>query len=51
MSATERALRPAAQRVVLRHSALTRICHWINAICFFALFVLTLLLGYLLASR
>jgi thiosulfate reductase cytochrome b subunit len=37
MSATERALHPVAQRVVLRHSALTRICHWINAICFFAL--------------
>ena len=37
MTAAERALRPAAQRVVLRHSALTRICHWINAVCFFAL--------------
>ena len=37
MTAAERALRPAAQRVVLRHSALTRICHWINAIAFFAL--------------
>ena len=37
MSAAERLLRPAARRVVLRHSALTRICHWINAICFFAL--------------
>ena len=37
MSAAERLLRPAAQRVVLRHSALTRICHGVNAICFFAL--------------
>ena len=37
MTGAERALRPAAQRVVLRHSALTRICHWINALCFFAL--------------
>ncbi len=37
MTAAERALRPAAQRLVLRHSALTRICHWINAIAFFAL--------------
>jgi thiosulfate reductase cytochrome b subunit len=36
MTSAARALRPA-QRVVLRHSALTRICHWINAICFFAL--------------
>jgi thiosulfate reductase cytochrome b subunit len=24
-------------RVIYRHSPLTRICHWINAICFFAL--------------
>jgi len=37
MSAVGPAIRPAAPRVVLRHSALTRICHWINAICFFAL--------------
>ena len=37
MPAAERALRPAARRVVLRHSALTRICHAVNAICFFAL--------------
>ena len=37
MSAAERAFRPGAQRVVLRHSALTRICHGINAVCFFAL--------------
>ena len=37
MTAAERALRPAVRRVVLRHSALTRICHWINAVCFFAL--------------
>jgi thiosulfate reductase cytochrome b subunit len=37
MTAAERVLPPAAPRVVLRHSALTRICHWINAICFFAL--------------
>ena len=37
MFAAERALRPAATRVVQRHSALTRICHAINAICFFAL--------------
>ena len=37
MTGVERALPPAAQRVVLRHSALTRICHWINALCFFAL--------------
>jgi len=29
--------RAAAARVVKRHSALTRICHWINAVCFFAL--------------
>ena len=36
MTAAERVL-PPAQRVVLRHSALTRICHWINAVCFFAL--------------
>jgi thiosulfate reductase cytochrome b subunit len=26
-----------APRVIRRHSVLTRICHWINAICFFAL--------------
>lgn len=37
MTATERALPPAAQRVVLRHFALTRVCHAVNAICFFAL--------------
>ena len=37
MTAAGPAIRPAAQRVVLRHSALTRICHWINAVCFFAL--------------
>ena len=37
MTGAERALRPAVRRVVLRHSALTRICHWINAVCFFAL--------------
>jgi thiosulfate reductase cytochrome b subunit len=37
MSAAERAHRPAAQRVALRHSALTRVCHAIDAICFFAL--------------
>ena len=36
MTAAARALRPA-QRIVLRHSALTRICHWINAIAFVAL--------------
>ena len=37
MTAASRALSPATTRVVLRHSALTRICHWINAVCFFAL--------------
>jgi cytochrome b subunit of formate dehydrogenase len=37
MTSAARALRPAARRVVLRHSALTRICYWINTICFFAL--------------
>ena len=37
MTSAERALPSAAARVVLRHSALTRICHWINAICFFVL--------------
>lgn len=31
-----RALRPAS-RVIKRHSALTRICHWINAVAFIAL--------------
>lgn len=36
MTAVARPLRPAS-RLVLRHSALTRICHWINAICFFVL--------------
>jgi len=37
MSAVGPAIPLAVPRVVLRHSALTRICHWINAICFFAL--------------
>ena len=37
MSATERARRRATQRIVLRHSALTRICHAVNAVCFLAM--------------
>jgi thiosulfate reductase cytochrome b subunit len=36
MTAAARALRPAP-RVIKRHSALTRICHWINAVAFIAL--------------
>jgi len=32
--------RPAAvPRVVVRHSALVRVCHWINALCFLMLFM------------
>ena len=37
MSAVGPAIPLAVPRVVLRHSALTRICHWINVVCFFAL--------------
>ncbi len=29
----------AGARVVLRHSAIVRVCHWVNAICFFVLLI------------
>jgi thiosulfate reductase cytochrome b subunit len=37
MSSAPNAPAAAGPRVILRHSALVRVCHWINALCFFAL--------------
>jgi thiosulfate reductase cytochrome b subunit len=33
-SLTSASVSPTVPRIVLRHSALVRVCHWVNAICF-----------------
>ena len=37
ISSTSPARQVAVPRVVVRHSALVRVCHWVNALCFFML--------------
>ena len=37
ISSTSPARQVAVPRVVVRHSAVVRVCHWVNALCFFML--------------